>query len=126
MEIDSYLEKNTAFSAFDSKNREIWILLINDYYKNHTKFDEEEFVKLLKTKDLFDTYYNNALALERLAMPYTNEDYEDCLKRLVLESRKAQMASLQTSINMKIDDELKKELIIKKFKLKENYERLKK
>ncbi len=127
LEIDSYLEKNQALPAFKEVNRDIWILLINEYYNTHDKFDEEEFVKLLRTRGLFDTYYNNALALEKFVIPYTNEDLKECLKSLVLESRKTQMLDLQNSINKEeTPDDLKRELIIRKFKIKENYERLKK
>ncbi len=76
---------------------------------------------------MFDTYYNNALALEKFVIPYTNEDLKECLKSLVLESRKTQMLDLQNSINKEeTPDDLKRELIIRKFKIKENYERLKK
>lgn len=60
---------------------------------------------------------------KQLNIPYSDKDLEDCLKRLDVKAAKEKLASIQTSISTQDNLDLQRELTIKKFNMRKNYER---
>lgn len=115
LEIDKFLEENNALYALDSKNQEIWIVLINQYYKDNEDFDEQKFSNLLIEKNLFDFYFNNKTALDKHNYTkYGDVDLEACFNRLKIVAKEKRVHSLQKNImNDSLNNEFKNELISK-------------
>ncbi len=126
LEIDSKLEKGNNFVGFKPINERLWQELMN-YYNIYDEFNEEDFITLLQSKNLYDDYYHmiedNEKYKEKLDLPYSEIDLEECLNKLVSNSNKNKLNNLQKTIVEQSDLELKKELTIKKFQMRKKYER---
>lgn len=126
MKIDNYLEQSNRFIGLNAANQQLWQALMS-FYEEYASFDEEKFVLLVKEKNLYEQYFHIIEANEKykkqLNIPYSDKDLEDCLKRLDVKAAKEKLASIQTSISTQDNLDLQRELTIKKFNMRKNYER---
>ena len=126
MKIDNYLEQSNRFIGLNAANQQLWQALMS-FYEEYASFDEEKFVLLVKEKNLYEQYFRIIEANEKykkqLNIPYSDKDLEDCLKRLDVKAAKEKLASIQTSISTQDNLDLQRELTIKKFNMRKNYER---
>ncbi len=92
------IEQRITLEVFDKPYYELWIQLIDGYYKisdetskynifetdKFYKFDETIFQKILsKDKELYNTYLKEMNLLEqKVSVPYTNEDLDMCIEAL--------------------------------------------
>lgn len=125
LEIDKFLEENDAFYALDSKNQEIWILMINDFYKKNEDYNEQKFIELLEKHNLFDCYYNNALSLKNGSFnKYGDIDLQACLKMLKENAIAKRIGKIVENIknSQEINSDLKKELLLKSVAERQKFE----
>ncbi len=125
-EIDSFLEKNNNLVGLNQNILKLWQELIN-YYENNYYFQEEEFISILKQKNMYEVYYNMIEEAEKfknsLDIPYSKKDLEDCLNKIASNANLNKLANLQKGIVDNSSDEVKKDLTLRKFELRKKCER---
>lgn len=125
-QIDDFLEKDNNFLGVSEIYQQLWQTLMNFYSYNEI-YNEELFNIILKEKKLYDNYYEMILASDkfkaRLDLEYNQKDLDECLNKIAKKAHKRKLNNLQNSINKQTDENLQKELTLKKFNMRKLYER---
>ena len=125
-QIDDFLEKDNNFLGVSEIYQQLWQTLMNFYSYNEI-YNEELFNIILKEKNLYADYYEMILASDkfkaRLDLEYNQKDLDECLNKIAKKAHKIKLNNLQNSINKQTDENLQKELTLKKFNMRKLYER---
>lgn len=119
--IDGILADRMEAMSFEGQS--LWIRLINSFYSTLDYFDEAAFLKMLSSSEA-EYYFNILEMLSKDKTPYTDEDLNDCLRKLKEDTYKVMNQALKNRILESNDSSKKSRLLDEMFRNKRNQAQL--